>query len=129
MTITEEAGRILSSSGASMYIPDPDESRRIAESAGIKASTMKNLDSYEKADLEAIVYSTYPKTGAISGMPKSIFADSFGYEMQQEISGYMRDFYSGKVSEEDVKNYFADCCKEMRIYRKNGRFRLLTRRR
>lgn len=94
-----------------MYIPDPDESRRIAESAGIKSSTMKDLDSYEKADLEAIVYSTYPKTGAISTMPKSIFGDAFGYEMQHDISGYMRDFYSGKVSEEDVKNYFAACCK------------------
>lgn len=120
MTITEEAGRILSS-GISTYIADPDESCRVAESAGIKSSTMKNLDSYEKADLEAIVYSTYPKTSAISTMPQSIFGDAFGYEMQHEISGYMIDFYSGKVREEDVKNYFADCCKEMRIYRTGQR--------
>lgn len=50
-------------------------------------------------------------SSGISTMPQSISADSFGYAMQREISGYMRDFYSGKVSEEDVKNYFADCCK------------------
>lgn len=117
MILAENTIRKLVSFGIYEWDGNLDESHSATEGTGIKPSTMKNLDSYERVDLEQIVYTTYQKSGVVSGMPKSVFGDSFGYDMQREISGYMKDYYSGEVSQDELKNYFADCCKEMRIYR------------
>ena len=75
-------------------------------------------DSYEKT-LETIesMYGCYSGNGIIRGMPKSVFGDRFGWDMQDDISDCMRKFYEGKISEEEVEEYFRLCCTSMRIYR------------
>ena len=75
-------------------------------------------DSYEKT-LETIesMYGCYSDNGIIRGMPKSVFGDRFGWDMQDDISDCMRKFYEGKISEEEVEEYFRLCCTSMRIYR------------
>lgn len=52
----------------------------------------------------------------VKGMPRSIFGDSFGYGMQKEIAGCMKDYYAGNINEQDVKKFFNGCCSSMRIY-------------
>lgn len=105
MIITEEAGRILSSLGASPYVADPDESRRVAERAGIKSGTMKNLDSYEKADLEE----------ALKGsMTVSMGNDTRTVDIPFYIS---RDSLKGQIFQaskllpvsEETQDVYADC--------------------
>ncbi len=49
-------------------------------------------------------------------MPKSLFGDSFGYDMQKDIGNHMRDYYDGKMSDNELNQYFNDCCTEMRKY-------------
>lgn len=75
-------------------------------------------DSYETVT-EPLEYvcECYKNYSIVTGMPKSTFGDSFGYEMQKNISNYMKDFYAGKVSQEELDSYFEDCCSFMRIYR------------
>lgn len=50
-------------------------------------------------------------------MPKSLFGDSFGYDMQKDIGNHMKDYYAGKMSDNDLNQYFNECCTEMRKYR------------
>lgn len=52
----------------------------------------------------------------VKGMPGSIFGDKFGYEMQKEIAGYMKDYYTGEVGKEEVEEFFNECCASMRVY-------------
>ena len=75
-------------------------------------------DSYEKT-LETIesMYGCYSDSSILRGMPKSVFGDRFGWDMQDDISDCMRKFYEGKISEEEVEEYFRLCCTSMRIYR------------
>ena len=56
-------------------------------------------DTFEKM-AEPLVYACdcYQKFNVVTGMPKSNFGDSFGYDMQKDISSHMTDFYAGKVS-------------------------------
>lgn len=54
-------------------------------------------------------------------MPKSIFADQFGYGMQKDIAKYMKDVYSGRISKNELNSYFEECCSKMRIYRTQQR--------
>ena len=49
-------------------------------------------------------------------MPKTLFGDTFGYQMVKDISDYMRRYYAGEVSDDDVKNFFNECCASMRAY-------------
>ena len=55
-------------------------------------------DTFEKM-AEPLVYvcDCYQKFNVVTGMPKSTFGDSFGYDMQKDISSHMTDFYAGKV--------------------------------
>ena len=75
-------------------------------------------DTFEKM-AEPLVYvcDCYQKFNVVTGMPKSNFGDSFGYDMQKDISSHMTDFYAGKVSREDLDSYFEKCCTSMRTYR------------
>jgi len=68
----------------------------------------------ETLEVDCGGYSKYPIS---TGMPKSIFGDSFGYEMQKNIAQYMKEFYSGNVNNQDMGKYFEECCTYMRIYR------------
>ncbi len=75
-------------------------------------------DIFEKMT-EPLTYvcDCYQNSNVVTGMPQSIFGDSFGYDMQEKISSYMKDFYAGKVSQEELEAYFEECCTSMRIYR------------
>ncbi|MCM1254437.1 MAG: hypothetical protein NC321_16590 [Clostridium sp.] len=53
----------------------------------------------------------------VTGLPASVFADQFGYDMQESIYHCMTDYYAGKISQSDVEDYFEECCTSMRIYR------------
>ena len=81
-------------------------------------NTSQTRDSYEKT-LETIesMYGCYSDSSIMRGMPKSVFGDRFGWDMQDDISDCMRKFYEGKISEEEVEEYFRLCCTSMRIYR------------
>lgn len=63
-------------------------------------------DTFEKM-AEPLVYvcDCYQKFNVVTGMPKSTFGDSFGYDMQKDISSHMTDFYAGKVSREELNSY------------------------
>ena len=75
-------------------------------------------DTFEKMT-EPLVYvcDCYQKFNVVTGMPKSNFGDSFGYDMQKDISSHMTDFYAGKVSRGELNSYFEECCTSMRTYR------------
>ena len=75
-------------------------------------------DTFEKM-AEPLVYvcDCYQKFNVVTGMPKSTFGDSFGYDMQKDISSHMTDFYAGKVSRGELNSYFEECCTSMRTYR------------
>ncbi len=63
---------------------------------------MKNMrkadfDSFQKSSIATSeVCGCYPNYQITTGMPKSVFADQFGYDMQKDISSHMQDYYSGK---------------------------------
>lgn len=59
-------------------------------------------------------YTNYQIT---TNMPENVFSDSFGYAMQHDIADRMEDYYAGKMSDDELKQYFNDCCSDMRIYR------------
>lgn len=75
-------------------------------------------DSFEKIPEQAFeVCGCYEKYHITTKMPESVFGDSFGYAMQDDIYNRMKDYYAGKMSDGELKQYFNDCCADMRIYR------------
>ncbi|MDD3417919.1 MAG: hypothetical protein PHY47_28670 [Lachnospiraceae bacterium] len=83
-----------------------------------KINTEKKLDSFEKGkEIIDTFYECYPNYQEKEAMPKSVFSDQFGYNMQKEISDYMNDFYDGKNSQEDVQKFFQESCISMLKYR------------
>ncbi|MDE6687090.1 MAG: hypothetical protein K2K17_07230 [Lachnospiraceae bacterium] len=75
-------------------------------------------DSFEKmAEQTVIVCDCYTNYQITTHMPESVFSDSFGYTMQHDIADRMEDYYAGKMSDDELKQYFNDCCSDMRIYR------------
>ena len=79
-------------------------------------------DSFEKIPEQAFelcdCYTNYQFT---TKMPESVFGDSFGYAMHDDIFDRMKDYYAGKMSDDDLKQYFNDCCADMRFYRAQKR--------
>lgn len=63
-----------------------------------KLSPVSSLDSFETKNLTDMLYELYPNYYAKQPMPKSLFGNRFGYDMQKEIGQYMRDFYTGNLS-------------------------------
>ena len=76
----------------------------------------ENINQYMAEPL-VYVCDCYQKFNVVTGMPKSNFGDSFGYDMQKDISSHMTDFYAGKVSRDELNSYFEECCTSMRTYR------------
>ena len=75
-------------------------------------------DSFEKMAEQAVaVCDCYTNYQITTNMPESVFSDSFGYAMQHDIADRMEDYYAGKMSDDELKQYFNDCCSDMRIYR------------
>ena len=79
---------------------------------------IKNRDSVEIKGITpiALVSENYNDIRKVTEMPQSIFGDTFGYQMQQDIADYMRQYYAGEVSDDDVRNFFSECCSSMRAY-------------
>ena len=53
----------------------------------------ENINPYMAEPL-VYVCDCYQKFNVVTGMPKSNFGDSFGYDMQKDISSHMTDFYA-----------------------------------
>ena len=81
-----------------------------------KLSPVSSLDSFETKNLTDMLYELYPNYYAKQPMPKSLFGNRFGYDMQKEIGQYMRDFYTGNISQSDLADFFEECCQSMRKY-------------
>ena len=83
------------------------------------STVRKTVDSVEMAEkINEIMCECYPNYQVVKGMPQGgVFADQFGYDMQNDIYYCMTDYYAGKISESDVKDYLEECCVSMRIYR------------
>lgn len=76
-----------------------------------KLEKKDQYDTFEKRDLSSVmVCETYSKIQYKASMPKSVFGDQFGYDMQKSIGNCMKDFYDGKKSQSEVENYFEECC-------------------
>lgn len=85
-------------------------------------TTKKNMDSFEKAgEIAQVLCDCYSNYQVVKGMPKSVFADQFGYDMQKSIYNCMTDYYAGKISQNEVEDFFEECCTSMRIYRTQQR--------
>lgn len=90
---------------------------RMVQAESGKVFHKKTWDSFEKArDIYEGVCGCYPNYQVVKGMPLSVFGDKFGHNMQDSIYNCMTDFYAGKISESDVKDYMEECCVSMRIY-------------
>lgn len=77
----------------------------------------KKWDYFEKARESMEICGLYSNYQVVKSMPSSVFGDRFGYDIQDSIYDCMTDFYAGKISESDVKDYLEECCVSMRIYR------------
>lgn len=89
-----------------------------SETIDVAKVAHKGMDSFERAkQVDELLCDVYPNYKARASMPKSVFGDQFGYDMQKQIGNCMSDFYSGKKSQCEVQEFFEECCKSMRIYR------------
>lgn len=88
----------------------------------IKISEGKLLDSFEKISLKDWLYEHYPNYQVKQPMPKSLFGNPFGYDMQKEIGKYMRRFYTENISQSELEEYFEKCCLSMRKHVANMRW-------
>lgn len=81
------------------------------------AENKNKTDSFQKVSIPLEeVCGCYPNYQVVTGMPKSVFTDQFGYDMQKDISNHMTDFYAGKISEDEINEYFNQYCSDMRNY-------------
>lgn len=89
-----------------------------SESVDVAKVAHRGLDTFERAkQVDELLCDVYPNYKVRATMPKSVFGDQFGYDMQKQIWNCMSDFYSGKKSQCEVQEFFEECCKSMRIYR------------
>lgn len=92
--------------------------QRQPESIDVAKVAHRGLDTFERAkQVDELLCDVYPNYRARASMPKSVFGDQFGYDMQKQIGNCMSDFYSGKKSQCEVQEFFEECCKSMRTYR------------
>ncbi len=74
-------------------------------------------DSFEKMTEQSWkVCDCYTNYQITVPMPKHLFGDSFGYDMQKDVETHMSDFYAGRIDKRELDQYFSDCCTEMRKY-------------
>ena len=81
-------------------------------------STLQRIPSY---DVSEMICENYSDFRVIKGMPKSVFGDQFGYDMQKDIGKCMYDYYAGRISRDEVQVFFQRCCSDMRSYRTKQR--------
>ncbi|MDE7131294.1 MAG: hypothetical protein K2O65_05800 [Lachnospiraceae bacterium] len=81
-------------------------------------STLQRIPSY---DVSEMICENYSDFRVIKGMPKSVFGDQFGYDMQKDIGKCMSDYYAGRISRDEVQVFFQRCCNDMRSYRTKQR--------
>lgn len=87
-----------------------------------KLPTYNRLDSFERcAEVTELLCECYPDYRVIKGMPKGLFSDKFGGDMIKDVAKCMSDFYAGKMSQNEVADFFEECCTSMRIYRTKQR--------
>ena len=79
---------------------------------------VRNGDTVEIKGLTPITLTSenYNNIMKVTKMPGSVFGDAYGYQMQKDIADCMRQYYAGKISDDDVKKFFGECCSSMRIY-------------
>ncbi len=74
-------------------------------------------DTFERMAEQAwSVCDCYTNYQITTPMPKYLFGDSFGYDMQKDIGKHMSDYYAGRMSNDELEQYFNACCTEMRKY-------------
>lgn len=84
----------------------------------LKNLSKKSLDSFENGgNINDMLYELYPKYQVTKEMPKSVFGDQFGYDMQKDIEICMKDFYAGKISQNEVEDFMEECYISMINYR------------
>lgn len=49
-------------------------------------------------------------------MPNHCFGDNYGIKLQKEIKSAVLAYCSGEMTDEQIKKYFMDACKDMRVY-------------
>ncbi len=101
-----------------------EEFRTSCKKLDIDMDALRARDSVEIKGITQmeITSENYNNILKVKGMPGSVFGNSYGYTMQKEIAGYMQDYYSGKISVDQVKQYFSECCVSMRVYCSQERF-------
>lgn len=79
---------------------------------------LRNKDSVEIKGITQMVFTSenYNDIRKVTGMPNTIFGESFGYQMQKEIGACMKQYYAGAISDDDVRDFFRDCCSDMRVH-------------
>ena len=88
------------------------------EALRAKAQDSVEIKGITQFSMSAIPSENYNNINKqVTGLPTSVFSDQFGYDMQKSIYNCMTDYYAGKISQSDVKDYFEECCTSMRIYR------------
>ena len=74
-------------------------------------------DTFERMAEQAwSVCDCYTNYQITAPMPEYLFGDSFGYDMQKDIGKHMSDYYAGRMSSDELDQYFHACCTEMRKY-------------
>lgn len=97
---------------------DSLEKEKVKQTDLKKPSAKESLDSFENSgEITDIMYEVYPNYQSKKPMPKSVFGDQFGYDMQKEIADSMEDFYAGKITQGELEDFFEQCCTSMRKYR------------
>ncbi len=82
-------------------------------------------DSFERSEGSdewyALMANCYDKmgryaetAGASMEMPSVVFGDRFGWDMQHDIASHMDDYYKGNLDEGGLRDYFMECCENMR---------------
>ena len=86
--------------------------------ADLLQEKLQNRDSVEIKGItqEVLASENYNDIRKVTEMPKSIFGESFGYQMQKDIAECMRQYYAGRLSDDDVKSFFQECCSAMRVH-------------
>lgn len=84
----------------------------------VKDTFTSRGDTFEKLIVKDLsVCECYTNYRVTTPLPKSLFGDSYGYDMQKDIAKHMRDYYAGEMNDEELGQYFNECCTEMRKYR------------
>ena len=128
MIKTDEASRVAAYTantacyGNAAKTADTDNTKADkSSSTDVRASRQRTMDwvdiTYTYTSQAVYVSENYNNIARITGLPKSIFGDRFGKDMQEEIADYLKEYHKGVVSKKDVEDYFYKCCTAMLEFR------------